>query len=60
MTKANKMRLFLVTGIPVTAAFIAWCGGYNFDERSFLVGYSVFCVLCAVGASIFISWEDIL
>lgn len=44
ISKALKISILAVL-IPVLSAFIAWCSGYNFDERGSEVAWWVFCTL---------------
>lgn len=43
----RRCLVFVVTCL--VGAFVAWCGGFNFDHRSVDVGFGVVMVLiCAV------------
>jgi hypothetical protein len=36
-----KARLLVFSAMQICFAFIAWCGGYDFNERSGTVAYFV-------------------
>jgi uncharacterized membrane protein YdjX (TVP38/TMEM64 family) len=39
----NQYQIITLIGMPLTAVFVAWCGGYNFDARNsdLAIGVSV-------------------
>ena len=49
--KINQSAVAVLCVISLSA-FIAWCGGFNFDERNFGVGVWVFAtmIVCGIAA----------
>lgn len=52
-------RIATTLAVPVTAAGIAWLGGYNFDERNFWVAWGA-AMTAAVTVLVwtFPGWKD--